>query len=131
MKQIALAQLMYVQDYPTRNTLTGNPDNMWGSTVQPLTPGGQHYDAMWMAQTLPYIKSVGVFACPNDARSIDSPDTGGTAAGWNYAFANGKYFQCSYGVSEYIVNGSHAKLASISYPSNTVLYTSAGGPSHQ
>ena len=128
MKQLATAQLMYVQDFDEKYS-HWQDNNMWGSTLQPLTPGGQHYDAMWMAQTLPYIKNTGVFGCPNDARDTD-PVNGGNAAGWNYAFANGKYFLCSYGISEYLVGqgGKYSKIASITYPANTVLYTSAGGP---
>ena len=128
MKQLALAELMYVQDYDEKYSHWQSDNMGWGSAPPPtqLTPGGQYYPAMWYYQITPYLKNTQVFGCPNDARDTN-PNNGGNAAGWNYAFANGKYFLSSYGISEYIVNGGHLKLASINYSANTVLMTSAGG----
>ena len=128
LKQLSTAQLMYVQDYDEKFSRWQSDNMGWGKAPPPpTTPGGQYYGAFWMYQTYPYIKNVQLFACPNDARDTDV-NNGGTAAAWNYAWLNGKYYVCSYGVNEMIVNGGHLKQASIPFVSNTVLYTSAGGP---
>jgi len=57
-KQLGLATLQYIQDYdetfPEGNTLWGN--GPWGA-----------YRANWAGEIVPYIKSTGVFACPDDS----------------------------------------------------------------
>jgi len=124
LKQLGLAQLMYIQDYDESFTKWGNgvPNDAW---AQPEGAG------WWMNQTLPYIKNTGIYSCPNDGRDINNSNA------WGYSIvpgstANGtkpaKYYQSSYGMSEWIVNGSHIKQSTIQTPSSTLMISDSMGP---
>lgn len=123
LKQIALGQLMYIQDYDERisDWTPGGTNNAWDQAEGA---------GWWMNKTLPYIKNQGVYACPNDTRNP------GDANGWGFAILVGstqngtkpkQYFRSSYGISEYLVNGFN-RQSSILYPSNTMMYSDASGP---
>jgi prepilin-type N-terminal cleavage/methylation domain-containing protein len=123
LKQLGLSQLMYLQDYDEHISkwTTGGTNDAW---AQPEGAG------WWMNQTLPYIKNMGVYACPNDTRSA------GDSNGWGYAIVPGStkggtkaptYYVSSYGISEFLVNGYNSH-SSILYPSNTIMYSDAIGP---
>jgi len=121
LKQIALGELMYVQDYDERFTgWNPNPaQNAWN------LPNGSGW---WMNQVYPYIKNYQVYACPDDTR----PD--GANNGWGYAVIPNttptQYYVSSYGISEYLANVNNAfqKQASIPTVSQTVMFTDAEGP---
>jgi prepilin-type N-terminal cleavage/methylation domain-containing protein/prepilin-type processing-associated H-X9-DG protein len=123
LKQLALGQQMYIQDYDEQFSYWD-----WGKFPGQdswATPNGMGW---WMNQTQPYIKNTGIFACPNDARPDDQ------ANGWGYAIVVGssptKYYRSSYGVSEWLVSidNSFRKLAAIPQPAGTALYADAIGP---
>ena len=65
LKQLGLGMLMYVQDYDERfpfggwqpNTAAGNTDNTWE----------------WQNTIAPYIKSKGVYACPESTDLDEDP----------------------------------------------------------
>jgi prepilin-type N-terminal cleavage/methylation domain-containing protein/prepilin-type processing-associated H-X9-DG protein len=133
LKQLALSQLMYIQDYDENfSSWDGgvNPNNnAWNM------PEGTGW---WMNQTIPYIKNFGVHACPNDSRQFDE-NSYTDPNGWGFAIvlgstANGtkppKYYQSSYGISEYLVSRSFPfrKITSVGYPANTIMYSDAIGP---
>jgi prepilin-type N-terminal cleavage/methylation domain-containing protein len=124
LKQLGLAQLMYIQDYDEAFSKWsgGGVNSAWD---QPEGAG------WWMNQTLPYIKNTGVYACPNDARSL------GDSNGWGFAIVPGstkngsqppKYYRSSYGISEWLVGGAFLKQATIPTPSSTLMLTDAVGP---
>ncbi len=122
LKQLALGQSMYVQDYDERycKWLNGGVNNSWN---QPAGAG------WWMNEIYPYIKNFQVYECPNDARPDDQ------ARGWNYAIVLPvtnpvKYYRSSYGMSEWINDAGRTgnKLAGIPYPANTFLMSDAVGP---
>ena len=123
LKQIALAQQMYIQDYDEQFSYWD-----WGKYPGQdswATPNGMGW---WMNQTQPYIKNTGVLACPSDTR----PD--GQANGWGYAIKVGtnpvQYYRSSYGISEWLVSidNSTRRLAAIPAPANTTMYADAVGP---
>lgn len=53
-KQLGLALIQYSQDYDERY------------------PGSGYYGAGWAERIYPYVQSIGVFQCPDDARSLPS-----------------------------------------------------------
>lgn len=123
LKQLALAQQMYIQDYDEQFSYwdwgKAGINDSWN------TADGQGW---WMNQTMPYIKNSGVFACPSDTRPEDQ------ANGWGYAVIPGsnprRYYRSSYGVSEWLVSidNSTRRLAAIKEPSSTAMYADAIGP---
>ena len=131
LRNMSLAQLMYIQDYDEKFSGWGNgvPNDAW---AQPEGAG------WWMNQTQAYIKNFGIYACPNDTRTFDI-NNGGDANGWGFAIIPGstvnntkpnKYYRSSYGISEYLVslNSGFNSLAAIQIPSNTLMYSDAIGP---
>ena len=62
LKQLALGQLMYIQDYDERLTAwaNGGVNDSWAQS---------NGTGWFMNQTQPYLKNTGVHACPNDTRS--------------------------------------------------------------
>jgi prepilin-type N-terminal cleavage/methylation domain-containing protein/prepilin-type processing-associated H-X9-DG protein len=127
LKQIALGQLMYLQDYDEHfsgwNT-NGNNDS-WAQG---------NGTGWWMNQIQSYIKSTGVYTCPNDVRRFQTDGNNCDACGWGYNIVPNskptKYYQCSYGISEWIaqVNNATNKLSNIKQPSSTAMYADAVGP---
>ncbi len=123
LKQLAIAQAMYVQDYDERFAKWDNSGTATDSWNQPNGAG------WWMNEIQPYVKNYGVYACPNDTR--DESQTNG----WGYAIITPatnpiKYYVNSYGMSEWLTSlfDGHNKLSSISYPANTVIMADAEGP---
>jgi prepilin-type N-terminal cleavage/methylation domain-containing protein/prepilin-type processing-associated H-X9-DG protein len=123
LKQIALGQLMYVQDYDEQFSYWD-----WGKFPGQdswATPNGMGW---WMNQTQPYIKNRQLLVCPNDTR----PDS--QTNGWGYAIIPGtnpvQYYKSSYGISEWIVSIDNPtrKQSAIPLPAQTVMYTDAIGP---
>jgi len=100
-KQLGLAFIQYVQD---------NDEEY---------PSSSNYGAGWAGRIYPYVKSTGVYKCPDDSSNPTYP-----------AFTNGQNpFLVSYVANRYVVNGlgvpttpSNATSdASLQSPSNTVL----------
>jgi prepilin-type N-terminal cleavage/methylation domain-containing protein/prepilin-type processing-associated H-X9-DG protein len=130
LKQIALAQLMYVQDYDEQFTVWD-----WGK------PGGQDSwvradgSGWWMVQTVPYIKNYGLYACPNDTRAFNASGAGCASCGWGYAVQQPAtnprtFFRSSYGISEWLVSidNSERRLAGVPAPASTAMYADSIGP---
>ena len=122
LKQLALGQAMYLQDYDERfaawapNT---SPINAWNN------PNGAGW---WMNEIQPYVKNYGVYACPNDTRNE------GQTNGWGYSIVPNsnpvKYYNVSYGMNEWLhnVGNSSNKLAAVPYPAQNVMMADAEGP---
>lgn len=100
-KQLGLAFIQYVQD---------NDEEY---------PSSSNYGAGWAGHIYPYVKSTGVYKCPDDSSNPTYP-----------AFTNGQNpFVVSYVANRYVVNGlgvpttpsSATNDASLQSPSNTVL----------
>lgn len=134
LKQLALAQLMYVQDYDEQFTVWDWGKNPGHDSWADGTGGG-----WWMVQTQPYIKNLGLYACPSDTRNFDVNGYGTCAScGWGYAVVPGtningikaQYFRSSYGISEWLVSidNSTRRQASIPMPSSTAMYADSIGP---
>jgi prepilin-type N-terminal cleavage/methylation domain-containing protein/prepilin-type processing-associated H-X9-DG protein len=122
LKQLALGQQMYVQDYDEHFCKwdgTGSPTNSWAQ------PNGAGW---WMNEIYPYVKNYGIYADPNDTRAADQTN------GWGYAIIPNtnpiQYYRSSYGMLEWINNyqNSFNSLASIQYPANQFLMSDAVGP---
>src|SRR5690349_17447595 len=67
LKQLALGQTMYVQDYDEKFC-------KWvpGATAPNVDSWNQPQGAgWWMNEIYPYIKNLGIYECPNDTRSDD------------------------------------------------------------
>src|ERR1700723_3651328 len=60
-KQLALASLMYTNDYDDNFCAEGyaNPNNNWG------------WQMTWQMETAPYIKNTGIFLDPSDSHKND------------------------------------------------------------
>jgi len=122
LKQLALGQSMYLQDYDERFAKWvngGTPPDSWN---QPQGTG------WWMNEIYPYIKNYQVYECPNDARSDNNSN------GWGFAVVLGsnpvKYYRLSYGMSEWINTSGNTfnKLAAIPTPASTAYMADAEGP---
>jgi prepilin-type N-terminal cleavage/methylation domain-containing protein/prepilin-type processing-associated H-X9-DG protein len=90
LKQLGLGIIQYTQDYDEQ-----------------LTPS--HFSAAqgWAGEIFPYVKSAGVFKCPDD-----STPTVGTATPVSYALSDNVSFQA---------NGAAQGLAQLNAPASTVL----------
>ncbi|MEP6755658.1 MAG: prepilin-type N-terminal cleavage/methylation domain-containing protein [Chthonomonadales bacterium] len=126
LKQLALGQLMYIQDYDEKLTFwaTDGPNDSWAQSQG---------TGWWMNQIYPYIKSTGVYACPNDTRSFDISGNNCDACSWGYSKIPGqntKYYMCSYGMSEWLhqKNNAYNKVAAIPLPSSTAMFADSVGP---
>ena len=100
-KQIGLALIQYTQDY-----------------VEKFVSGadGQQPYAGWAGQVYPYIKSTGVFRCPDDSTgAVSIPASGTTPAS--------TAVPVSYGINYNLVKleGNASALATLQAPASTVL----------
>lgn len=101
MKQIGLALTQYTQDYDEKFVS--------GAT------GHEPYSG-WAGQVYPYIKSTGVFHCPDDPTgSVNIPATGTTPAG--------TAVPVSYGINYNLISTDHdnANLSGLNAPASTVM----------
>jgi prepilin-type N-terminal cleavage/methylation domain-containing protein/prepilin-type processing-associated H-X9-DG protein len=116
LKQLGLATLQYQQDNDEYNPYVyGNNDNAWRG-------GG---DRSWETLILPYVKSIGVYACPDDTYSRGTAD---------YNSDDVKVPNMLPEISSYSITlawtdwggqftASGAKLSTITSPASTILYT--------
>ena len=102
LKQIALALLMYAQDYDERMS----PECQQPNPGWPLRPQDQY---CWRCNMAPYIKNNQIFGCPSDNR-------GGA---WN---DSGYAYNCR--------NFSNQKLAAIDAPADRMMLIDFTGPEH-
>jgi prepilin-type N-terminal cleavage/methylation domain-containing protein/prepilin-type processing-associated H-X9-DG protein len=125
LKNLALAQSMYVQDYDERICKWDSGGTSNDSWAQPQGAG------WWMNEIYPYIKNLGIYACPNDTRADDQ------TIGWGYAIVPGsdptkkvQYYKSSYGMVEWLNNfqNSFNKIAAIQYPAQQMMMSDAIGP---
>ena len=100
-KQLGLAFIQYVQD---------------NNEIYPATVGTQSYQNTvgWASAIYPFVKSTGLYTCPDDSTAVTSPNTS-ISYGTNAGFANDPYNNAA--------GGNIAKGLSISKlvaPANTV-----------
>jgi prepilin-type N-terminal cleavage/methylation domain-containing protein len=100
MKQIGLGFAQYTQDY----------DEMMPCGIQQKSGPGNDSGIGWAGQIYPYVKSVGVFTCPDDATK--------PPANTNFmviSYAMNQYFDVASGNQPFV-----ASLAQFDSPANTV-----------
>lgn len=127
LKQLALGQLMYIQDYDEKLTFwaTDGPNDSWAQSKG---------TGWWMNQIQPYIKNTGVYACPNDVRTFDASGNNCQMCSWGYSIIPGsnpvRYYGVSYGMSEWLhqKNNAYNKLAGIPMPASTAMFADSVGP---
>jgi prepilin-type N-terminal cleavage/methylation domain-containing protein len=90
MKQIGLALIQYTQDYDEKF-----PSGYITGTVQPLGNGANGVGMGWAGEVSPYVKSTGVFHCPDDPTSA----TQGTTP---------QAYPVSYAMAEFAANETQA-----------------------
>jgi len=133
LKQLALAQLMYVQDYDEQFTVWD-----WGKGVGQDSWARADGSGWWMVQTQPYIKNFGLYSCPSDTRNFSADGNNCPKCAWGYSVIPGtglngtarKFFPVSYGISEWLVSIDNAerRQAAIPMPSSTAMYADSVGP---
>jgi prepilin-type N-terminal cleavage/methylation domain-containing protein/prepilin-type processing-associated H-X9-DG protein len=116
-KQIALAQLMYAQDYDETFPANGGDGWMDGG---PISAGGftctdADYDYEWQIYMYPYAKNYQIFNCPS------SPDVGPYDDG-----RDGFHIDGNYGINGAMLWSTSGKMAAIEYPSETFLVGDCG-----
>jgi prepilin-type processing-associated H-X9-DG protein len=117
MKELALANIMYTQDYDEAfcNEGAPGPDNGWG------------WQMTWLVATQPYIKNYGIMRCPSDSHK--TPDWSGPTysypANGNFCWNNG-WKLCG------VINPARTWCddwalavsgASVNFPSSTILFS--------
>ncbi len=108
-KQLGLAFVQYTQDADEKYP--------YGS----LPAGNQHYVVGWAATIYPFVKSTGVYKCPDDSTPTNSgnPSALPLSYGYNWDVGNSKLP---------VLNGaSPASLAQFNSPARTVLLCEAFG----
>ena len=138
LKQLATSQMMYIQDYDENFPVWTNDAKDIGNPGGPNAWGMPEGSGWWMNQLYPYVKSYGVYACPNDTRSFSADGNNCDSCGWGFSIVTGstangakpKFFRSSYGISEYLVSAGNnfRSQASLSYPSSTLMFSDAIGP---
>jgi len=109
-KQLGLGFAQYVQD---------NEETYPGGTIANVLSGNDHFGIGWAGQIYPYVKSTGVYACPDD-RAQSQPN------------ANPPMYEVSYAMNTHIINsylssafnnpqGPMGKLSGLNAPAQTVL----------
>lgn len=117
MKELALANLMYTQDY----------DEAFCNEGEPKSENGWGWQDTWLFETQPYIKNYAIMHCPSDSHT--TPEWSGPAFSYpgNGVFCwTGTWSLC--GVinpgrswcSDYLMAVSNA---SITFPSSTILFS--------
>ncbi|MDX1934013.1 MAG: DUF1559 domain-containing protein [Capsulimonadales bacterium] len=148
LKQIALADLMYAQDYDERMVpVGGTSEKAWPANTEPLQMTRTATDPAtgtttekpvsgWSLNLLPYIKSRDLFQCPSMDKTFAG---GGDCANYNgrpmtnhYAYNYWLGADDTYPFGDYLVvpNGkrfdSPITLAAISQPANVISHFHSG-----
>lgn len=102
-KQLGLAFMQYVQD---------NDETFPVGSQNSYFTAGDHFGIGWAGEIYPYVKSTGLYKCPDDV-TADQPN------------ANPPMYEVSYAMNTHIVNsytaGPHGLLAGFTAPATTVL----------
>jgi len=113
-KQLGLAVLQYVQDYD--ETYPFGMDDNWD------------WQQTWTYTVQPYVKSLGVFQCPDDSINTATPPWGGSlntisyaANGYNGWNGSGNQLFGLIGVAQGWISQNTMTLAGVNYPSATIL----------
>lgn len=106
-KQLALAVLMYVQDYDERM-----PACRFGTTANRCQGSAQYYT--WRAAVQPYIKNRQIFICPSNQAGVDEDGFSGGIFG-NYALINEYCNTCCQ------PTGRHWKIVTIDQPAESIM----------
>ncbi len=107
-KQLGLAAVQYVQD---------SDEKFPGGYLD--VDGTGHHGRGWAGQIYPYVKSVGVYKCPDDSTGpYTDPGTGAVAPVLSYA-ANLNLLETTYDPAP--ANSSGALLAKLQSPAKTVF----------
>jgi prepilin-type N-terminal cleavage/methylation domain-containing protein/prepilin-type processing-associated H-X9-DG protein len=123
LKQIALAVLMYNQDYDEKCPLSVP------GCVRTFPVAGSPQPYQWWMTTYPYIKNGGIFSCPSS--KWDSVNDGGGCGGTNTcAMKNPGQIGTTYGyeiaIGSTCCGGNGGKMASLIAPSSSFLFGDAG-----
>ena len=109
-KQLGLGFMQYVQD---------NDETFPGGSIPNVLSGNDHFGIGWAGEIYPYVKSTGVYTCPDDKVSSQPG-------------ANPPMYEVSYGMNTHIINsyltpafgnptGPLGKVAAFNAPASTVL----------
>ncbi|MDX1933008.1 MAG: DUF1559 domain-containing protein [Capsulimonadales bacterium] len=135
-KQIVLAQMMYMQDWD--ETVAFNREC---NLPNPAVPACKPNQTMrgWMDLVMPYVKGPGIFKCPSDPTTPvrvpagtlnqqDQPSTDGFvfydwSQGGDNPWARGGEWRCSYARNNNFANNGNntTALAQVNFPANTIL----------
>lgn len=96
LKQLGLGTLQYCQDYDENLPYGNNPHNA----------GGSWREQGWAGSVYPYVKSTGVFACPDDTTVPDVTPTSATSAQGCAVAANVPWNVISYSLNMAFLYGS-------------------------
>ena len=116
-KQLGLGVLQYVQDndesYPNGNMGYGNGGNV-------------SYGQGWAGQIYAYVKSTGVFKCPDDSTSVATAISLNCDSNGNFGANNaiiGRLSPVSYGFNRDLVGRNHSAytVATLVAPASTIL----------
>jgi prepilin-type N-terminal cleavage/methylation domain-containing protein/prepilin-type processing-associated H-X9-DG protein len=110
LKQLGLGIIQYQQDYDEINPYAYGNDN------RPL--------ATWCTQILPYVKSVGVFKCPDDTYSRGATDIDHNGSSIPNSTPQVVSYSISLAGGDWDGNwsvGGHTPLASITSPASTII----------
>jgi prepilin-type N-terminal cleavage/methylation domain-containing protein/prepilin-type processing-associated H-X9-DG protein len=133
LRQLGLGMQMYIQDYDERFPQWGWGANNNSATAEAMT--------MWHYAIFPYVKNVGIYACPSDSRKWgqDTVDlwwwgipranqprefdiTRGSAVD-DFGSGRGSKTPLSYGMNESLTGGP--ALAALGKPADTVEFSDA------
>jgi prepilin-type N-terminal cleavage/methylation domain-containing protein/prepilin-type processing-associated H-X9-DG protein len=113
MKQISLAVMQYTQDYDEHYT----PAMFCELPGTPLTVCAPNYAVLWPQILQTYIKSQGVFQCPDDSDRTSVSTWAATTPTGGYA----KPFHTSYIANSLMMYWNNVTLAQVQSPASTVL----------
>ena len=114
LKQLGLGMLQYSQDYDDRLVLSNLDNNLVPGTWATI-PGA--VDQYWSQMIYPYVKSSGVYTCPDWQ--------GGHGTGTCAVYDNST--TCAQNAFSYIINDSYSQPGTFSGPSATYLNQAARG----
>lgn len=111
-KQLALANVQYMQDYDNTEVLAWYGSMTSGDTTVGYRCGSScnqpGYPAwFWMDGLYPYVKSVDVFVCPND--TVPAP-SGNNNQDFSWYFGSNNWGSMKYAVGSYICNSYNANI---------------------
>jgi len=121
LKQIGLAMIQYSQDYD--EFLAAGYGGYQGYGASDPSPTAPKYK--WMDMIYPFVKSTGVFHCPDDSGGLIAGATGNYIPYQQLSAPSQSYYG-SYSINEYNFNGAFPDIG----PGNTNSGGTGAGPSY-